>query len=140
MKKVIVLYAMVLAFSSCSNKFQRHRPLKNESELPIECKGLNNLIEENWRKHKGNGYYTANNEFTNSLLRDYQSCLQNLKTGDIKDLFGIPNEEDFALKYFLNSLCLENGNGCYYLVFHFDVKTNKIQYVSKEERVFLQGN
>ncbi|MFK7950685.1 MAG: hypothetical protein AB8G11_24075 [Saprospiraceae bacterium] len=102
-----------------------------EKDLPINCKGLTKIVEEQWFYDNKNDYYVHDSNFV-GRIQQYSSCLKQLSPNQIKAIFGKPNREDImntnqSLCYYTDTLCYYS-EGCIPIVF-FSYDGKKIHKV-----------
>jgi hypothetical protein len=100
-----------------------------ENKLPDECKGIVDLLNENWGKDKEHNYYHAKNNIITLLENDYHNCINNMSESNIIELFGYPSEKDkVVLTYKLNEECfrMTANTTCNGIQFMIDPLTGKV--------------
>jgi hypothetical protein len=124
-RKVVILILLITVSVSCNYNFHR----KKLDEQKNNCKKLEDLVNEEWKKDTKDNYYEYNEDFLLKIQRDYRECIIGLTQNELFKLFGQPiNKSDNEMSYyFLNSDCLKNlPNDCKILVFYFHLENEKL--------------
>lgn len=120
MKYIQIIILLVL--SACNmhkSKYYASQEIINircevkETELPSKCKGISELIEQQWFYDTRNGYYIYDALFISILENKYQNCIKGLSLKQVIQILGKPNYEKIKndkvhLCYFVNNLCQTN--------------------------------
>ncbi|MFK7950933.1 MAG: hypothetical protein AB8G11_25360 [Saprospiraceae bacterium] len=124
MKYVIILLSIFIATCTPRSKYYPRQQLTDlrssikEKKLPVDCKGLTKLVEEQWFYDKKNNYYIHDHFFISDLKKNYEKCLKQLSPKQIKEVFGKPNYETSGqFCYYVYMPCEEKKNTCYALGF-----------------------
>ena len=107
---------------------------KSESIQSSNCNlRLSDDVKKNWILSADSIYHIMNDSLFLRMDTIYKSCLMNLSSINIHDLFGIPNaiiknSKGEQYKYFITPPCNKTIYNCGYLLFQFNSTNSLINY------------